>query len=950
MDGDPDQDQADWFAREGQAKKRLEDGESDGSHASDHDSDVVLSRSPSPRRTGRDGPGDGGMDDNGVLVEQPLCDSRSLLPQEAKDAPALLRDLISRSDAQSVDKSEYPKPTLGIGESEVVRAIRQWYKQVNVPGYGQCYREAVSKFPLARALGLRCAGDVARTLGTYMKSHAHELSQYRYILFNGSFIAGNSTSEVQALANDHIRSCDPSDTPWYTSFWTRAPMLCCRVLACILKTPVHLFQNGRSFFLTCMPDPEDQVVRIHDLSAIRDKTVVGINDPVLGYNAMVNDSHGRPLPLPSAYKHGQLMPGSHFAAFVSRDGAYDGQPSDAIRALEPSLEPRFKDVRVAVNKQRIDQAAVHAREDARVDGSKTVKEKALSKIAAMLAGMPSVVVLGPATTQCVCRQTCGGAHEGACLQRVGGKQRVCNDCKQYASSHPLTTPCACHRTCGGAHDDGACLQRVGGKQRVCTGCKEYASNHPVLSGSALRRGPDDWTLHVLPDDRGDMDQDCRHCGALRFKGEVDKSTMCCRHGKVSLKHLQKPPPAIAALLEVAAPFTAADKSNILNYNEAFQLARMQVYADSEVYPKPGGIPLGRRHDIEGWQPTCWFFGKLERRMVPLEARENKPAGYAQLYFLDPDESLRLRQTYQRACAVDKMGLLLSDIDAHNPYVRDLKVVREQVPIGDQHRILIHANRGAKERCYRSEALYHRGTEVAVLLPDVTAKEAYRSLRVRRNDGQMGWLNDLNRAADPLCYPLLHAHGEDGYQQFDHPDDRDYYADCMAADARERGLSAADIQRARDEVDRLPRTPREYMAYRCMFRRAPDASVANDPGDAYNVLHRGGRLFQRWTCDGGAKMIQQRLAALTSNAFQKNSMRIDTRENIQDRYNAFKARRALEPRAEFQPTGRVHTPNVLPASLPGSNRNQQAAYRDSMAMVRHEGKPYVVSAYLVSISI
>ena len=837
-------------------------------------------------------------------------------------------------------------------------AIRMYYEQVNVPGYGQCFREVVSKFPLARAMGLRCTRDVAFALGEWMTDHPSELSRFKYIRFNGAFISGNSEDEVLDLAIDHTRSCDPSDTPWATLFWTRAPLLCCRVLARILHTPVHLFQNRRSFFLTCMPDPEDEVVRIHRLSAICDSTVVGVDDPMIGYNAMVEDSDGHPLPLPSAYPHGHLMPGSHFAAFLSRDSfAYGGRGSDTflarVRVLKDSrveLERRIQGVVHARKDARV-QAVVHARKDACVDGSQTVKEKAKIKIAARLAAMPAVVALGQATKQCACRQTCGGGHAGGCPQRVTGRRRVCNDCKQYASNHPLTKQCACRQLCGGAHD-GACPQRVTGTRgtRICFGCKEYASNHPVLSGSALRRGPDDWTLHVPPDDRGDMDQDCRHCGALRFKGEVDKSTMCCRHGKVSLKHLQKPPPAIAALLEVAAPFTAADKSNILNYNEAFQLARMQVYADSEVYPKPGGIPLGRRHDIEGWQPTCWFFGKLERRMVPLEPRENKPAGYAQLYFLDPDESLRLRQTYQRACAVDKMGLLLSDIDAHNPYVRDLKVVREQVPIGDQHRILIHANRGAKERCYRSEALYHRGTEVAVLLPDVTAKEAYRSLRVRRNDGQMGWLNDLNRAADPLCYPLLHAHGEDGYQQFDHPDDRDYYADCMAADARERGLSAADIQRARDEVDRLPRTPREYMAYRCMFRRAPDASVANDPGDAYNVLHRGGRLFQRWTCDGGAKMIQQRLAALTSNAFQKNSMRIDTRENVQDRYNAFKARRALEPRAEFQPTGRVHTPNVLPASLPGSNRNQQAAYRDSMAMVRHEGKPYVVSAYLVSISI
>ena len=135
MDGDPVQDQADWFAREA-----LQDEESD---ASDHDSGVVLSYSPASRCTpGGEGPCEPGMVDGGVLLAQPapglpsctanpLCESASHnnhclglltgLQQDEKETAARIRDLC-RSAAQSqMHKSEYPRPNSGIGEGVVVR-------------------------------------------------------------------------------------------------------------------------------------------------------------------------------------------------------------------------------------------------------------------------------------------------------------------------------------------------------------------------------------------------------------------------------------------------------------------------------------------------------------------------------------------------------------------------------------------------------------------------------------------------------------------------------------------------------------------------------------------------------------------------------------------------------------------------------------------------------------
>ena len=563
---------------------------------------------------------------------------------------------------------------------------------------------------------------------------------------------------------------------------------------------------------------------------------------------------------------------------------------------------------------------------------------------------------------------------------------MCGDCKLWSSTHSKHASCALRRgaddwkikvdraDAGGrataAFPLGSLLDLFENRVRIMSrrdlagpdweydieviGGAEKGSTRTLPHAQLLLEVDVGWNL-VRLDDQGAMDQACEHCGALRFKGEVTKGNLCCRRGRVSLRHLSRPPSAIAALLEETNGFTHTDKGNILNYNEAFQLARMQIYADGDVYPKqgrrgsctqctasrtcPSCTPLGRRPDVMGWQPTCWLFGKLERKMVPLEPRAHKPSGYAQLYFLEPAESARLRHHYQPNCAQDKMARLLFDINAHNPYVRDLQAIHRAVQPGDRHRIIIHANRGAKERCYRAEALHHQGTEVAVLIPDTAGEDAFRTLRVERADGHMGWISDLHRSADPLCYPLFHTFGEDGYQHFDKPEDRDYYAECMASNAL---AAQASEQRARDAVATLPTTPREYMAYRSMFRRAPDDSVDNDPGDPYNVLHRGGRLFQKWACDGGSKIIQQRLAFLTSKSFQKNSMRIDTRENLQAQYEAYLQRKAADPAACFHPTGRTHTPNMLPSNLTGSSRDQAAAYRDAMAMVRNEGTPYVVA--------
>ena len=97
---------------------------------------------------------------------------------------------------------------------------------------------------------------------------------------------------------------------------------------------------------------------------------------------------------------------------------------------------------------------------------------------------------------------------------------------------------------------------------------------------------------------------------------------------------------------------------------------------------------------------------------------------------------------------------------------------------------------------------------------------------------------------------------------------------------------------------------------------------------YNALHRAGPLFQQYTTDMGAKLLQSDLEYINKPGVQSKTLRADK----------YKGALAAAKKGKTKLAGRPVQAKVLPATFIGGPRHMRMCYRKAMAMVRKEGKP------------
>lgn len=93
-------------------------------------------------------------------------------------------------------------------------------------------------------------------------------------------------------------------------------------------------------------------------------------------------------------------------------------------------------------------------------------------------------------------------------------------------------------------------------------------------------------------------------------------------------------------------------------------------------------------------------------------------------------------------------------------------------------------------------------------------------------------------------------------------------------------------------------------------------------NSFNILHRGGRLFQQFVVDLCVSCEMQRLQYIDNN---QDTIRADLYETT---------REAIRSGAAPDGVGR----RILPPTFPGSVRNVRNHFQDSMAIARKLGKP------------
>ena len=150
------------------------------------------------------------------------------------------------------------------------------------------------------------------------------------------------------------------------------------------------------------------------------------------------------------------------------------------------------------------------------------------------------------------------------------------------------------------------------------------------------------TFDVHEHHLGVMGMICPHCGAAFFKEETTngKYTTCCKNGKVKLPPLEPIPQLFQDLFGSRTTESRNFISHARDYNNALSLASISVSVRD----------FGRNRSA----PPCFSInGQIHHHGIPLyNYQETKPR-FAQLFFVNPSEALRIRHGHERGKVLDK---------------------------------------------------------------------------------------------------------------------------------------------------------------------------------------------------------------------------------------------------------------------------------------------------------
>ena len=405
---------------------------------------------------------------------------------------------------------------------------------------------------------------------------------------------------------------------------------------------------------------------------------------------------------------------------------------------------------------------------------------------------------------------------------------------------------------------------------------------------------DKWTSHEL----GRMNIKCRGCQALHWasepsakkRGEVEASfESCCKHGKAQVEAMRPLPEPLNTLMCGDNARSRAFRVNLRRWNKEFAFTSIKFNMDNERNQIGTNFQLFQVH------------GAIYHRQGPLVPVGGRDALYSQIYLYDPTFAAQQRSRHASDLDAEIIGALTFMLQESNPMIKIYLTAQERfaeiAQAEDNFRIILNPQlrlvleHGAD---LRRENL-PTADEVSMILPEEYGTAGFPDIVLARrvngeDDANSFTIIDPNHASYlPLHYVLLFPYGEPGWHW----------------------------GRTLDNGDGGPQTTKlsQRTFYRFRLHIRP-----NEP----STIFWAQRLFQQFVVDAWAVCDQNKLNWIRTH---QANIRADLYNGLSD---------ALE--AGDIDLGRIGKKVVLPSSYVGGDRFMQQLYQDSIAIVRHFGKP------------
>ena len=240
---------------------------------------------------------------------------------------------------------------------------------------------------------------------------------------------------------------------------------------------------------------------------------------------------------------------------------------------------------------------------------------------------------------------------------------------------------------------------------------------------------------------GDMNHQCRYCGALKWVGE--RPGLCCSGGKVRLPNLDGPPEPLSALLMGTDPESKHFLSNIRRYNTSLAMTSYRT----------------KEEDFGGFITTFKVQGVMYHRAGSLLPMSENNAKFLQLYFTgDDDQECKKRCELNPYVKPNVVKGLQQMLHSNNELVHQFKMCLEKMT-GPEFEVVIKADRrpsGTHARQFNAPVV----NDVAVVMAgELTDK---RNIVLQKRCNEVKPILETHRSYDSLAYPLLFPRGEDGY--------------------------------------------------------------------------------------------------------------------------------------------------------------------------------------------